>query len=160
MKVNVSRHFFKMKITMQFTFQTKNEIKKVEKSYTNLNCLQLESIFVFNCGSTSQLRARHHGGWARSKIYFIFTTFSNNLRRPSLSEKIGFCLNITSFPGYAVYFWFEFLQNKKLIKMTLETKLFSFIKYQPSYNLDLRENCLASKMGMDCVSKWKYTWLK
>ena len=47
---------------MQFTFQTKNEIKKVEKSYTNLNCLQLESIFVFNCGSTSQLRARHHGG--------------------------------------------------------------------------------------------------
>ena len=60
--MNVSRHFFKMKITMQFTFQTKNEIKKVEKSYTNLNCLQLESIFVFNCGSTSQLRARHHGG--------------------------------------------------------------------------------------------------
>ena len=32
---------------MQFTFQTKNEIKKVEKSYANLNCLQLESIFGF-----------------------------------------------------------------------------------------------------------------
>ena len=63
-----------------------------------------------------------------SQIQNIFTILFNKLRRPSLIQNIVFCLTITSFSEHAVYFWFPFLQNEKVIIMTLETKLVSETK--------------------------------
>ena len=75
-----------------------------------------------------------------------FTTFPDYLRRRNLSGSITLCLNLFSFHGYSVFFWFAFSQKHEWLTEQVWFHLISQINIK-TLNLNPRVQFCLLKCG-------------